>query len=97
MSAHYSPGQYGHEPMIDPLHFALYRAWQYLSKQKFDGNDRNGGVPCEGNGERLLVESPSTISAMEWIRSGAPVPTERPRVIAEDLYRKKFNLAPRRL
>lgn len=69
--SHYSPGQYGHEPMIDPLHFALYRAWQHFARQKH--------------------------TAMEWIRSGAPVPTERPEVIAEDLYRKKFNLAPRRL
>ena len=27
----------------------------------FDGNEENGGVPCEGNGRRLLTESPSPI------------------------------------
>lgn len=30
-----------------------------------DGNDRNGGVPCEWNGGRLLTESPSPFTEPE--------------------------------
>jgi hypothetical protein len=32
--SHYSEGQYGHEPIIEPLKEALYRTWQYLEKPK---------------------------------------------------------------
>ena len=39
---------------------------------EFERHQENGGVPCEGNGERLLTESPSTFvperSVMDWFR-----------------------------
>jgi hypothetical protein len=61
-----------------------------MDDEVFGDDEFDGGDPCEGNGgERLLAESPSPISAMQWLRSGAPVQT------AEDVFRAKFNLTPR--
>jgi hypothetical protein len=49
-----------------------------------------GCMDDEVFGDDPEVEAEPTQTAMQWLRAGAPVQT------AEDVFRAKFNLAPRR-
>jgi hypothetical protein len=72
--SHYSKGQYGHEPIIDPLNEALFRTWQHvhgitricakdLEREELSIEERLAHPKCRLEGSERVAQTVASAAA----------------------------------